>query len=306
MLRALRDSPIEQLFCADCGIETIEIDDNNFPKMLGNLDLCYNSINIDGWREIATLLQRGDSALTCLSLSLTKIGDEGVAVLVDALQNNTTLKKLSLSRNDGISIKGQLMLLKLLDDISSVEATLQSNHALQVALYKEKATSEEMNIMKHIEIVSDINRKNRGNPEAIGREKVIQTHLNSVTRASLAEFQGVSYCFYSEVNPLHLPEVLSLVSKHHGQGELYAALKLSIAAVISMVDMKQCVKQRLAYYAAKSEKLRMDYEQQMAYYKGKSEEMNARLATIEAAEGSSKVEAESDVDGSRPSKRSRI
>ena len=76
--------------------------------------------------------------------------------------------------------------------------------------------------------------------------EVIDTQLNSGNRAELAELQGVSQSLYSEINPLHLPDVLSLVGRHHGQGELYVALKSSIAGVISTVDRKECLKQRIA------------------------------------------------------------
>jgi hypothetical protein len=51
--------------------------------------------------------------------------DEGVAVLVDALQNNTSLKLLDLRRNEGIS-----KLLKLVNNIFGVKGTLQSNQLL--------------------------------------------------------------------------------------------------------------------------------------------------------------------------------
>ena len=60
---------------------------------------------------------------------------------------------------------------------------------------------------------------------------------------------------YSEINPLHLPEVLALVSEAHGQGELYIALKSSIAGVISTVNRRECIQQQRAYHATKLEQL---------------------------------------------------
>eukprot|EP00984_Skeletonema_dohrnii_P029044 scaffold19351_cov100-Skeletonema_dohrnii-CCMP3373.AAC.1 len=66
-------------------------------------------------------------------------------------------------------------------------------------------------------------------PEEAGREKMIQTQLHSETRATLAAHQGVNHSLYSEINPLHLPEVLALIGRRHGQGELYVALRSSIA-----------------------------------------------------------------------------
>ena len=65
LLRALRDSPIEMLFCTDCGIDSsIEIDSEHKPKQLKILFLCDNIINADGCRELAKLLQGEDSTLT--------------------------------------------------------------------------------------------------------------------------------------------------------------------------------------------------------------------------------------------------
>lgn len=84
--------------------------------------------------------------------------------------------------------------------------------------------------------------------------KVIQTQLNSKRRAELTELQGVSQSvslMYSEIEPLHLPEVLALVGKHHGQGELFLAFKSSVAGVISTVNEKECLKQENSYYRAK-------------------------------------------------------
>jgi len=96
---------------------------------------------------------------------------------------------------------------------------------------------------------------------------VILTQLHSETRAKLAALQGVNHSLYSEINPLHLPEVLSLVGQRHGQGELYVALKSSIAGVVSTVNRKQCL------------------QQQRAYHKAKLEAIEAEIAAIEAADG---------------------
>ena len=80
----------------------------------------------------------------------------------------------------------------------------------------------------------------------------IFSQLNSIIRAELAGLQGVSQSLYSEIDPLHLPEVLALVCRYHGQGELYVALKSSIAVagVISTVNRKQCLQQQRAHHEA--------------------------------------------------------
>eukprot|EP00985_Skeletonema_marinoi_P025770 scaffold19263_cov131-Skeletonema_marinoi.AAC.2 len=175
--KALRDSPIEALNCDNCGIETIEIDSEHIPKQLITLRLSGNRIDADGCRELSKLLQ-GGAALKRLYLCNNRIDDDGVAILVDFLQSNTSLQILGLMSNEGIFAEGRKLCLKLVND-------------------------------QHINKAAHINAKNENDAEAAGKEKVIQTQLNSTQRAELAELQGVNRSFYSQINPLHLPEVPS-------------------------------------------------------------------------------------------------
>ena len=234
LFRALCDSPIEELSCKNCGIESIEIDNNHIPKHLKTLYLNRNSINADGCREIAKLLRGEDSTLTNLYLASNFIDDEGVEILVGALQNNTALASLNLlGRGNNLTKQGTIMLLKLVNDISSIEATLRSNHTLRYIILT--PSDEDAQIHEHIRMATVINRL----PEEAARAKVIQTQLQSATRAILAELQGANHSLYSEINPLHLPEVLALVGRHHGQIELYVALRSSIAELTSTVNRKE-------------------------------------------------------------------
>ena len=268
LFRALSDSPIERLYCCDCCIDSIEIDSEHKPKHLKTLFLAANGINADGCRQIAKLLQGGDATLKTLNLEDNNIDDEGVGILVSALQSNKSLETLDLELNSGISRQGQTVLLKLVNDISSIEATLQSNHTLT-------DLSLSVDLDRNISIATETNAVNVSNPEAAGREKMIHTQLHSERRAELAALQGVKHSVYSEIDPLHLPEVLVLVGRHHGQGELYIALRSSIAGVISTVNRKECLKQQSAYYEAK-----------MVEFKKKMEAVNAEIAVIEASEES--------------------
>ena len=155
------------------------------------------------------------------------------------------------------------MLLRLVNDISSIEATLQSNHTLTTC------SLAEMNfdpMQDHFDGAIEINTRHKGNPEAASREKVIQTQLHSVIRAQFAELQGVTRSVYSDINPLHLPEVLSLIGQHNGQSELFVALKSSIAALISTVNRKEVL------------------HQQRAYHRAKLDEIEEEIAAMEAAE----------------------
>jgi len=284
-------SPIEALNCDNCGIEAIEIDSEHIPKHLKSLHLNDNRINADGCRELAKLLQGGGAAIIDLLLNNNKIDDDGVAILVDALQNNTSLQILDLMSNQGIAAEGMKMCLKLVNDVSSITATLQSNRTLQELNVKNQNDQNDMLIQQHINKAAHINAENGNDAEAAGKEKVIETQLHSVKRAGLARLQGVTRSFYSEINPLPLPEVLALAGRHHGQGELYVALKSSIAGVISTVNRKQWLQQQRAHHNAI-----------IAEHRIKVESIEAELAAIEAADGPDAADIGSD---SRSSKRRR-
>ena len=236
-----------------------------------------NNISSDGCRGLAKLLRGGDSTLTILGLHANKIDDEGVEILVDALQHNTSLNTLSLDSNV-ISKQGRIMVLKLLNDISSITATLQSNHTLTkvpLSLVENDPIQGSIDTVCGYNKQFDLQTDNLlRHSEAAGRMKVIQTQLHSVIRAELMELQGVNHSAYSEIDSLHLPEVLALVGRRHGQGELYVALKSSIAGVISTVNRKECLKQERGYHHAI-----------IAEHSARVEAIDAEIAAIEAAEG---------------------
>ena len=281
LLRELRDSPIEELHCGRNGIESIEIEMEHIPRHLKSFGLQVNNISADGCRGLAKLLQAGDATLTYLNLTSNNIDDEGVEILTNALRSNTSLTGLYLEGNNEISNQGRMMLLKLVNDVSSIESTLQSNHTLTtVSLLDEEDEEEDPQVrhfQEYIEMATQINEDtamDRLPDAAAGRGKMILMQLKSVNRLELAEMQGVDHSLYSEIDPLHLPEVLALVSRYHGQGEFYVALKSSIAGVISTVSRKECLKQQIAHDKAK-----------IAEYNAKVEAAEAELASLEAAEG---------------------
>ena len=102
--------------------------------------------------------------------------------------------------------------------------------------------------------------------QGAGQAKVIETQLDSQKRSNLCRLQGVDRSLYSEIDPLHLPEIFSLVGQHHGQKELFLALKSSVAGLISTVNKKQGLLQKRSYYEAKLKAI------------------NAEIAAIEEAE----------------------
>ena len=294
----MSDSPIEKLSCQRCDIEFIEIDNKQIPKNLKSLYLDYNNIDTDGCQELTKLLQGGDatlnelhldnndidddgveilmnalqtnSTLTELHLDNNDISDYGVEILVDSLRSNKSLKTLSLKGNNEISKRGQLMLLKLVGDVSSIEATLQCNHTLN-SITVETSDADARVMSEAIEAAADstsyVFRNGR-----LEREKMMGTQLHSVTREELAELQGVRHSVFSEIDPLHLPEVLALVGNYHGQEELYVALRSSIAGLISTVNRKQFLKQQWEYHKL-----------MIAEHEAKMEAIEAELATMEVS-----------------------
>jgi len=242
IFRALRDSPIERLNCAKCGIESIEINSDCIPRNLQQLWIDDNIINADGCREVAKLLQ-GGATLTHLSLSDNRIGDDGVEILASVLQNNTSLKYLDLDYNR-LSIEGRVMILKLMNNISRIEATLQTNCTLHTIYVGVGEDTEE--IQECIDYASRFTSN---------REKVINTQLHSMRRADLCRLQGIEErsddAFYGDFDPLHLPEILALVGRTHGLSELLVALKSSMTMLFSTVDKVKCLEQELDYHQAR-------------------------------------------------------
>mmetsp|Transcript_25472 Transcript_25472/g.51115 ORF Transcript_25472/g.51115 Transcript_25472/m.51115 type:complete len:444 (+) Transcript_25472:173-1504(+) len=244
LFRALRNSPICSLECKGCDIDSIEIGNDEFPRNLQQLWIDDNNINADGCRELAKLLQGGDATLETLSLSNNRIDGDGVEILASVLQNNTSLKYLDLVRNR-ISVEGNVKLLKLVCDISSMEATLQTNCTLHTIYVDEDAEE----IQEWIDYANSFTCNSNSN-----REKLIDMQLHSMRRANLCRLQGIersNAAFYGDFDPLHLPEILALVGRTHGLAELHVALKSSIVTLFSTVDRVKCLEQEMAYHQAR-------------------------------------------------------
>lgn len=274
LFRALRNSPICSLECKGCDIDSIEIGNDEFPRNLQQLWIDDNNINADGCRELAKLLQGGDATLETLSLSNNRIDGDGVEILASVLQNNTSLKYLDLVRNR-ISVEGNVKLLKLVCDISSMEATLQTNCTLHT-IYVDEDAEEIQEWIDYAcsyvgedkeEIQQCIDYANRFDSN---REKLIDTQLHSMRRVDLCRLQGIersNAAFYGDFDPLHLPEILALVGRTHGLAELHVALKSSIVTLFSTVDRVKCL------------------EQEMAYHQARVASLQAQIAAIKRAEG---------------------
>ena len=255
LFQALHNSPIEQLHCNACSLDSIEIDSNIIPRYLKRLALAGNCIDAEGCREVAKLLQKQDPTLISLNLNGNKIDDEGILVLVSALQNNTSLKKLNVSQNNDITSKGGGLLLKLVNDISSIKATMQSNHTLQTIVLPELDDDYQFYIYDALRYNFEYY------PIRPGPLKVKGTQLHSRQRAVMCRLQGVEQsnaALYKHIDPLILPEVLSLVGRIHRQGELFVALLSSIAGIISTVNREEYLEEQKAFHEAKLKAINAD------------------------------------------------
>jgi Ran GTPase-activating protein (RanGAP) involved in mRNA processing and transport len=235
-------------------------------KSLTDLDLKNNKIGSDGVAALATAL-KSNTTLETLHLCNNKIGDDGVAALVVALRRNTTLRELYLRGNTGMSKIGKISLLKLVIDISSIEATLQSNHTLTELKFTDY--NDRSDIIQHlIDTAVEITSYS---PGVVGREKVRRLLLNDTKRAQLADIQGVTHSVYSEIDSLYLPEVLALINRYsysYPSGkELFPALKSTMTGLLSRVDMKLCIQEQMARHEARIEKQAALYEARISEHR---------------------------------------
>ena len=290
---------IETLNLGGCNIEDImalehltlprlrilDLDLNNIQSLPTSLEnytnleellLEDNKVGGEGCRSIAKLLEKEGSRLRLLALESNNVGDEEAEILADSLQHNTSLETLNLCENNDITEKGLRAFLKLLNDVSSIKSTCNSNHTLTTLALPESTNSSTVQaIRRHIDGALAINESNEGNAHAAGGAKVIDTQLNSQTRKGLSRLQGIDCScssIFGEIDPLVLPEVLALVGGKHGQRELYRMLIGTTPYLASIIDREAIVKQQISEKSAR-----------IAALTAEVLELNMELASIESA-----------------------
>lgn len=180
-----------------------------------------------------------DSSLRVLSLNSTGMGDDEAEILASSLQFNNTLTDLSLLDNP-FREKGCRAFMKLLNDISSISKTLNSNHSLTSLGLPFSTDQTFRNIKNHIDHSLRINEERGWYPTAAGRAKVIETQLNSNMRMDLSRLQGIDYCYshiLSEIDSVLFPDVFALVGDLDGQNEMYPMLR-AMPELVANVDKK--------------------------------------------------------------------
>ena len=76
----------------------------------------------------------------------------------------------------------------------------------------------------------------------------------------MANIQGVKQPLYSQINPLHLPELLSVICRRLEVGELNTALRTFIIELLKTVNRKKCLQQKMEYHLAQVEQIRAELE----------------------------------------------
>lgn len=87
-------------------------------------------VSFSGWRSFALCLRNPDSALEELKLGGNSINDEVMSAFADTLVYNTSLRRLVVSKNSGLTTVGWAALANALCNTSSIEAICSSNHVL--------------------------------------------------------------------------------------------------------------------------------------------------------------------------------
>ncbi len=243
LFRALGNSVVEDLELRSCGLTSLDININHMPEHLSDLNLSNNSIGPYGCLGLAQLLQKENSTLRSLRLNNNNINDEAVQILVNALRNNTSLTSIELEGNEEITKEGMILLLKLVNDVSSIKATLQSNHTLiEIDVPDNDDYSEiqdDINCALHCNNLDTLD-----GDAAVGEAKVIWTQLDSNVRQRMCLSQGIESQYHSiavpliEIGPLLLPEVLKIIGDR-GRSNLYEALLVSVADLWATISKKQ-------------------------------------------------------------------
>ena len=212
----------------------------------------YCRVTSEGFARIANLLQQyRNKLLQVLDLDSTGMGDDDVGMIVNALRQNNTLKTLTLEENN-VGGRGHRALLKLVNDVSSITATLASNCTL-TSIYgldtNDSAASIQADMEEHEQIRAMINLAcdhNEKGGVAAAREKIVHTQLHSRNRALYCQIQGVEYSYgsiFADLSVCVLPEVFSLMGTRLPlTGDLFLALRATVSSWTSLVDINAMVR----------------------------------------------------------------
>ena len=269
---------LKVLYLSKNNIHSLPTSLENYTN-LEELHLSNNQIGNEGCRSIAKLLQKEGTHLNLLNLYSNDLGDEDAETLADSLKYNTSLTDIHLEGND-IKEKGHRAFLKLVNDVSSIERTYNSNHTLKTLSLPRSTDAAIQEFKTHIESAMGINKYEE---RSHGRAKVIEAQLNSKNRKELSHLQGIDYSqgsIFTEIEPILLPEVFALMGERYGQDELYEMLITAAPDLVSIVNIKGVIKQTNAEKLARIAAL----EAEAAAIKDEVHELNEVLTSFESEE----------------------
>ena len=209
-----------------------------------------------------------------LLLDGTGVGDKGAEIIATSLKHNIKLTCLGLRDDGKISEKGQGALLKLLNDVSSIESTYNSNHTLTDC----KFTSNEREMTQLIRMINHACAQNKhysSSPEAVRRAKIIETQLNSETRKQYCQWQGTEYSSIGyllsdiDIEPVYLPNIFEAIGLNHDVSSFYTALVPTAPDLLSFVDRKVMLKDAIDVNVSDTAALDAECERQVAALKAR-------------------------------------
>ena len=301
LIRAIHGSPIKKLSLDGCSIndvsalgnsslpllQSLHLEENNIQSIsalenytqLQTLNLSGNNIGIDGCRTLSHLLQNEDSSLHTLDLNNIKIDGEGAEIIANSLKHNTKLESLDLDGNSKITERGFKAFLKILTDVSSIENTYNSNHTLTELFLSSDDVDDDVddNIRWHIDNMLE----NSGNNP--GRRKVIDYQLNTTDRTELANLQGITCTnnsVYAQIDPVALPDVLSLVGRQCSQNDLYCALVATASDLTSLVNKPVAIKEKIEKKKERIAHLTVEYNTKVGALTAEINELNEELQSL--------------------------
>jgi hypothetical protein len=152
--------------------------ENQTLKILDMVGFKADSITSDGWQSLSTCLTNPKSALEELSIRYCNIDQEGIETIIEALDGNTRLKKLTISSIHDIDVDGEMWeeIWERLDAIlgdTTIEGTFSSNHTLEDI----KITSEYEDILPAEYIRRSLNVNKNENKSEVARQKILKCYF---------------------------------------------------------------------------------------------------------------------------------
>mmetsp|Transcript_13126 Transcript_13126/g.31063 ORF Transcript_13126/g.31063 Transcript_13126/m.31063 type:complete len:417 (+) Transcript_13126:247-1497(+) len=232
---------IELLLLGNTGQELSFVPELTSFENLKEFRIIFCRLAPEGLARISRTLQHDGNRLKVLDLDSTGMDDDDVGIIVDALRRNNTLKTLDLSDNS-VGVRGLRALLKLVNDVSSIDATLTSN--CTVCIHGLASNNNRLvDLVEHGKIRTMIDLACKHNEKggiAAAREKIVHTQLNSQNRAVHCQIQGIEYTYgsiFTDLSVCVLPEVFSLMGTQLPRtGDLFLALRETVSSWTSLVD----------------------------------------------------------------------